>query len=230
MKAITLAVEARDLLGKKVKGLRKKGMLPASLYGKDVKSLSLFVPLKDFQKVYAQVGETGLVEIKCGPQSFHTLVADVQTHPLSRQPLHVQFHAVKLTEKIKANVPLKLIGEPIVVQSGEGVLLQTLNEIEVEALPADLPEEITVDASGLQAVNDQVVVAQLKIPAKVEVLTSAEEIVVKVAPAISEEAKKEAEEAAAKEAAKEAEVEPTAAEPVPAESKTPSTETSAKEG
>ncbi len=201
MKSITLEAKVRDISGKKVKSLRKQGILPAGVFGHNVKSVSLSVVAKDFNKVYKQAGETGLVELKYGDVSQHTLIADVQIHPLTRELLHIQFHAVNLLEKIKANVPLELVGDSPAVANNIGLLLQTLNEVEVEALPTDLPEKIDVEVATLSEVNQQVLVSQLTAPKGVEILTGAEEVVVKVAPLISEEAKKEAEEAAAKEAA-----------------------------
>lgn len=201
MKAITLEAQVRQETGKKVKKLREKGVLPATVFGHNVKSVSLSVNAKDFDKVYRQAGETGLVELKYGKDTQHTLIVDVQTHPLTRQILHIQFHAVSLTEKIKANVPLELVGESPAVVNNIGLLLQTLNEVEVEALPTDLPEKIEVSTVSLAEVDQQIVVSQLSIPKGVELLTGPEEVVVKVVPLVSEEAQKEAEEAAAKAAA-----------------------------
>lgn len=205
MQAITLEAKKREVTGKKVKKLRKEGLLPATVYGKDIKSVSLSVPVKEFLRVYDKVGETGLVELKFDGKSQPTLISSVQIHPVTRLPLHGEFHAVKLTERIKANVPVELVGESPAVQNNIGVLLQTVNEIEVEALPTDLPEKVEIDVAGLAEIDQQVTVGQLKIPSGVEVLTLAEEIVVKVAPAISEETKKEMEAEAATKAAAEAE-------------------------
>lgn len=205
MKSTVLEAKIREVTGKKVKKLRKDGLLPVSVYGKSVKSQALSVPLKDFVLVYGKVGETGLVELKFDGKSAHTLVAHVQTHPLTRSPLHVEFRAVNLKEKIKANVPLELIGESPAVANNVGVLLQTLNEVEVEALPTDLPEKIEVDVNSLDEVDKQVTVGGLKVPEGVEIVTAKEEIVVKVAPAVSEETKKELEAAEAAKAAAEVE-------------------------
>ncbi len=202
MKAITLNASVREETGKKVKKLRKQGLLPASVYGKDVKSKSLALPVKEFMKVYDKAGATGLVELKYGNESQHVLIKNVQIEPLTRGPLHAEFHAVKLTEKIKANVPVELVGESPAVANNVGILLQTLNEVEVEALPIDLPDKIEVDTNKLSDVGQQITVGELAIPEKVVILTDANEIVVKVAAAISEEAKAlEAEETAAAEAA-----------------------------
>lgn len=226
MKAITLEAQSREISGKKVKKLRKEGLLPATVFGHDVKSVSLSVATKDFNKVFKQAGETGLVELKYGNTSQHTLISDVQIHPLTREVLHVQFHAVNLSEKIKANVPLELVGESPAVQNNIGLLLQTLNEIEVEALPTDLPEKIEVPVTSLSDVDQQVTVADLVASKGVEILTGKEEVVVKVAPLISEEAKKEAEEEAAKEAAEAAAEGETPVAPV--EGTAPKEETSSK--
>lgn len=198
MKALPLTVKTREISGKKVKKLRAGGAIPATVYGKDVKSQSVVVDQKEFGKVYATAGETGLVDLKLEKITLPTLIADVQLHPVSHQILHVQFHAVKLTEKIKAHVPLELIGESSKVASGEGLLLQTLKEIEVESLPADLPEKISVDVSILAEIGQQIMVGDLPKVSGVEILTPAAEILVKLDPAISVQAKKEAEEAAKK--------------------------------
>lgn len=206
MQALTLKAQTREIIGKKVKRLRKTGLLPASLYGKDVKSVALSVPLPEFMKVYSKAGETGLVELKYDSTLSHTLISNVQIHPVTRAPLHVEFHAVKLTEKIKAKVPVELTGESPAVANNIGILLHTLNEVEVEALPADLPEKISVDVSKLSEVGQQVTVAQLPVLAGVTVLTPGEEIVVKVASAVSEETKKELAAAAAEALAAKAEV------------------------
>lgn len=213
MQAVILNAQKREAIGKKVKKLRREGLLPVSVYGKDVASVALSVPVKDFLKVYDRVGETGLVDLKTDGKSQHTLISNVQIHPVSRLPLHAEFHAVKLTEKIKANVPVELSGESPAVQNNIGVLLQTVNEIEVEALPTELPEKITVDVSKLVEVDQQVTVGELAVPAGVEVLTAKDEIVVKVAPAVAEETKKELE---AEEAAKAAAAAEAGAEAAPA--------------
>lgn len=221
MEASILVAKKRDLVGKKVKKLRREGFVPASIFGKDVKSTSVSVPQKEFLKIYSKVGATGLIELKYDGTSQHTLVANVQIHPVTRAPLHVEFHAVKLTERITADVPLELVGESPAVKNNTGLLLQTINEVQVEALPADLPEKITVDTSKLANVDEQIAVGELSVPKGVTIFTKSEEIVVKVVSAISEETKKEMEAEAAVAAAKAPE--PAAETPAPetTESKPP---------
>jgi large subunit ribosomal protein L25 len=231
MKAIPLTAKDREIVGKKVKKLRAGGEVPATVYGKDLKSQSLLVDLKEFAKVFSASGETGLVDLKVGAKTIPVLIAQTQKHPVSHQILHVQFHAVKLTEKIKAHAPVELVGESPKVASNEGLLLQTLNEVEVESLPTDLPEKITVDVSSLTEIGQQITVGELPKVSGVEILTPAGEIIVKLDPAISAQAKKEAEEAEqAKKAAEEA---ATAAGTAPAEgtqpAQTPAAETKEEE-
>jgi len=225
MKTINLEAKKRDIIGKKVKKLRQEGILPVTVYGKKIKSVSLTVPTKEFLQVYGKAGETGLVELKFDGQSLPTLISNVQINALSRLPLHVEFRAVNLTEKIKANVPVELLGESPAVQNNIGVLLQTINEIEVESLPTDLPEKVGVDVAALAEVGQQVTVGQLKLPPGVEVLTNTEDVVVKVASAVSEETQKELE---AEEAAKAA-AEATPAEGAPVAEEAKSTEEGQKE-
>jgi large subunit ribosomal protein L25 len=225
MTTIALTATARKITGKKVKKVRREGLLPAGLYGKGVTSLSLSVPLKEFLQAYAKTGETGLVEVKCAGKNYHTLIAHVQLHPVTRQPLHAQFHAVSLTEKIKAHVPVILVGKSPAVAAGTGILLPALHEVEVEALPADLPEKLAVEVEKLTEVGQQVTVGDLSVPKGVDIVTSKEEIIVTLAPAVSEAAKKEAEEAAKK--AAEAAAASGAAAPAGAGAETPASPTEA---
>lgn len=211
MKSLSLAAQKRDLVGKRVKKLRREGQLPISVYGKGFTSQSLQVPYKDFQKVYRTVGKTGLVDVKVGAQSYPALIRTVQIHPVSGVPLHAEFHKVKLTDKITANIPLELVGESPAARDGIGLLLQTLNEVSVEALPTELPEKIAVDVSRLVALGDQIAVSDLAKPTSGEIKTDGGNIIVKVVPVVSEEAKKEAEALVASQAA-----EQTAIPPAPA--------------
>ncbi|MDO8515405.1 MAG: 50S ribosomal protein L25 [bacterium] len=205
MEKTTLTAKIRTVIGKKVKNLRKEGLVPANLFGKNVKSLALEIPVKEFLTVYKKVGESGLVELKTEKETFHTLITKFQTHPVTRLPVHAEFHAVSLTEKIKAHVPVELTGESLAVKDGIGLILQTLNEIEVEALPMDLPEKIEVGIDNLIEINAQLLVSDLPKIKGVEIVTHGDEIVVKIVTAVSEEAKKEEEKKVAEEAAKAAE-------------------------
>lgn len=205
MQKHSLKAEKRTLEGKKVKELRKQGLIPANVYGKDIKSESLSVNLKDFEQTYQKAGETGIVELDLGSgEPKTTLIRNVQKDPVTGNPLHIDFYNVSLKEKITAKVPVVQIGESKAVVDKVGAILQPLAEIEVEALPTDLPEKIEVDISPLSEVDQEIKIKDLKIDPNVTVLTDPEQIVIKVGSLISEEARKLAEEEAAKKAATEA--------------------------
>jgi large subunit ribosomal protein L25 len=186
---IGLRVERRKVLGKRIKKLRKEGILPANIYGKNIKSLAVQVSLKDFLPVYKKVGETGIVEVKVSGEdkARPALIHNVQFNPTTDQPLHVDFHQVSLTEKITANIPIELTGKSPAVEQKIGVLIQPLNEVEVEALPTELPDQFTVDISSLKEVDQSITVGDLKLPTGVKILTSPKEILVKINPPTKEE-------------------------------------------
>ncbi|MBI4036837.1 hypothetical protein HY385_00220 [Candidatus Daviesbacteria bacterium] len=125
---------------------------------------------------------------------------------MTDKPLHIDFYQVKLSEKVTVSVPLELIGEePEVVHGGEAVVIQPISEVEVEALPTDLPEKIEVDISALKQIDDAILISQLHVPQGVTILTDPESLVAKLDNAVSEEAQKLMEEQAAETAAAQAE-------------------------
>jgi large subunit ribosomal protein L25 len=214
MKKYTLSGSKRTVSGRKVKTIRSQGQIPATIYGKKVKSVSISIPQDAFIKVYDQAGETGLIELQLEKDARPVLVHTVQVHPVSDAILHVEFHQVDLKEKVHAKVSIEQSGTSPAVEQKLGVLLNVLNEIEVEALPADLPEKIIVDITKLAEVNQELKVADLSIPTGVTVLTDKTLTIVKVGPLVTKEAEAQAQaeaEAAAAAAAAAAPAEGTAA-------------------
>ena len=124
-----LKVEKRTILGKKVKKLRKDGILPANIYGKDIKSMAVQVPFKDFAPIFKAVGETGLLDVSVDGQVRPVLIHNVQFDFLSYLPLHADFFQVNLKEKVKTMVPLVVVGEPQAVADKVGHSLHTLSEV-----------------------------------------------------------------------------------------------------
>lgn len=193
-----IKAEKRTVTGRKVKSLRSKGILPANVYGKDIASTALQLPIKEFLAVYDKVGETGLVDLKVDGEVKPVLITNLHLHPVTDAPLHADFRQVDLREKIQAAIPVELVGEPPADKSGVGILVQQLNEIEVEALPANLPEKFTVDVSKLENVDDAIAVKELSVNrSKITVITNEEQIVVKIEPLAAEEAATVAEKAPA---------------------------------
>lgn len=171
MKHPVLNAEPRTILGKKVKQLRRKGLLPANVYGKGLASKALQVPVSEFQTIFKQVGETGLVELKVEGTVHPVLVKNLQMNYSSRTPLHADFYQVNLKEKVKTMVPVELIGEAKAVTEKIGVLLQTLNEVEIEALPDRIPENIEVNIEALAEIGAGINVGDLKLAEGITVLT-----------------------------------------------------------
>lgn len=186
----TLEIKAqkRKLTGRKVKTLRREGTLPANIYGKKVSSLAIQVPIEDFLKVFKQAGETGIVELKLNGEIRPALIHNVQFDPITDTPIHADFLQVNLAEKVSATVPIEIIGDSPAEKAGEGILVQQMNEIEVEALPRDLPEKFMVDVSGLSKIDDVILVNDLPVDkSKVTLKSPTEQIVVKVEPPAKEE-------------------------------------------
>ncbi len=214
-----MLAEERKILGKKVKNLRRGGKLPAHVFGKGLGTEHVSVDGKTFLKTFKEAGETGLIDLKIGAEKIRpVLVRGVQYDPISGSPLHIDFYQVNLSQKVKVPVPIELIGEePEKVHLGEAIVLQTLNEVEVEALPADLIEKIEVDQSLLKEINDAITLGQLEFDReKLTIHADLEEIVVKLAPAVSAEMEKLLEEEAAEAAEAQAEAAPAEGEAEPA--------------
>jgi large subunit ribosomal protein L25 len=190
----TLAVEPRTLTGKKVNQLRRDGIIPANIFGKDFKSTSIQVASKDFQKTLKETGETSLIDIKVGSETHPSLISNLQKDPKYDTLLHIDFHKVNLKEKITAKVPVILEGESPIAKSGEGLLLQTLNEVEIECLPTDIPAHIVIEAEKLTEIGQSVHVKDLKVEKdKVEITNDPEEVVVTVQTAEMKEEEPEPE-------------------------------------
>lgn len=213
MDRIPLKAQDRTILGKKVKNLRKEGRLPAHVFGNIDEVEHVSVNGYEFLKVFKQAGETGLVDLKIGDDRVRpVLIKEVDIDPVSDGILHIGFYAVNLKEKVTVPVPIVLIGEgPESVKMGESVVLHTLSEVNVEALPTDLIENIEVNIESLKEIGDSITVADLSFDrSKLTVHADPEEVVVKLDNAVTEEMKKlleeqEAEAAAAAESAEPAE-------------------------
>lgn len=180
---ITLKSEKRDLFGRKVSRLRKEGKIPANIFGKNIESSAIVIDNKEFSEVYKKAGETQIIDLSGKP----VLVSNIQVDPISSNYLHIDFRQVDLKEKIEAKVPVVLEGESPAEKQNLGTVVQQLHEIEVEALPADLPEKIVVDASSLVEVEQAVYVKDLQVSKDVEIKTDLESIVAKVEPPQVEE-------------------------------------------
>ncbi|MDO8429701.1 MAG: 50S ribosomal protein L25 [Candidatus Daviesbacteria bacterium] len=203
MQTIPLDAQDRTILGKKVKTLRVVGLVPAHVFGNKIATENVTVNSRDFLKVFAKSGESGLIDLKIGADKIRpVLVRDVQVHAVSSEPLHIDFYQVNLKESVRVTVPVVLKGDqPEIVRSGEAVVIQPMSEIEVEALPTELPENIEVDITSLLAIGDSIIVSSLVVPEGVTIHADLEAVVVKLDNAVTEEMQKLLEEQAAEQAA-----------------------------
>jgi large subunit ribosomal protein L25 len=178
-----LEITPRTELRKQNRGLRTAGGVPGIVYGHRVAPISVTPPRREFERAFHRVGRTQLLDLKIDGEgsSRKVLVREVQYDPRGGGVLHVDFYQVNLREKITADVPVVLVGESPAVQRRDGELQQNVNSLRVSCLPADIPEHVEVDVSGLEAVDDAIRVGQLNVPAEVEILNDPEELVVKIA-------------------------------------------------
>lgn len=159
--------------------------MPANIYGKKIKSQAVQLELANFLPVYKGAGETGLVDIAIeGEKAARAvLIHNVQFDPVTDQPIHADFHQVTLTEKVKAEIPVELTGESPAVEQKAGILVRLLDEIEVEALPTDLPEKIEVDLTPLEKVDDMIRISDLEFDKKkISLVGESSRVIVKIEP------------------------------------------------
>ena len=193
-----LKVQIRNILGRKVKTLRKEGLIPAELYGHGVKNLHLTLSAKEFQKVFKETGESTVVNLVTeDKKTLPVMIHEVKTDTLSGKILNIDFYQIKMSEKIRVHTPIEFIGESPAVKTFGGILVKTLQEIEVEALPQDLPRRLQVDLILLDEIGKNISVKDLKISDKAKFFVSPETIIATVIEAKAEEVtEKVAEEAA----------------------------------
>ena len=182
-----LAVQKREKFGKAVKSLREQGLIPAELYGKGVQNLHLAIPTKEFKKVFKQAGESVMINVVLGNEKRPALISGVATHPVTDEILSVDLYQVRLDEKIKVKIPLEFIGEAPAIKDFKGVLVKAMQELEIEALPTDMPRAITVDLSALKNIGDNVHVKDLVINSAAKALVAGENVVVTVTAQMTEE-------------------------------------------
>ncbi len=175
-------------MGKKVFKLREKGEIPAVLFGHGEKNSNIQLDGVSFEKVYKEAGESTIIDLVVdGGKTVKTIISDVQYDPVKSKLTHVDFRIVKMDEKITAGIPLELIGESKVVKEDGGSIVHNISEVEIECLPGDLIHEIVVDLSALNTFDDVIMIKDLKIPAKVEILGHEPEDVVALAVRVQEE-------------------------------------------
>jgi len=189
-----LKMSKREVKGRKVKALRRQGLIPANVFGRKIDSVAVQVDESVFAKLFESVGETGIVEVDIEDNKYPCLIVGRAVDPVTGRTLHVDFHNVSLKEKVTATIPVELTGEAPAVKEQGGVLSQSLYELEVEALPTNLPESINVDVSILASIGDVISVKDLKIDDSITLTADPETAVVSVVEQVEEEPEPVAEE------------------------------------
>ncbi len=189
MEEILLNAEQRQITGKMVKQLRHKGYVPGVLYGHYTEPINLRIEQRALYQAVQEAGMNRLItlNIKGIRDPRRVLVRELQRDAITHTMLHVDLYEVIMTERITTEVSIVLTGESPMVQDGEGLVFQGLDNIEIECLPGDLPPQIEVDITGLDVIDATILVSDLKLSDAIEILTDAEEIVVRILPPAREE-------------------------------------------
>ncbi len=195
MEQIELAATRRTVKKGKAKRIRAEGKVPGIVYGYGFDSQPLAMEARELGRVLGQAGASSLIHLRIDDASTAqpVLARAIQRDVLSGEPIHVDFLAVSMTERITADVTVNLFGEPISVTAGEGVLLQGANTLQIECLPSDLIRSLDVDVSELEF-NSALYVADLEIPANITIRADPQDLVAQVVPELLEEEEEELEE------------------------------------
>jgi len=172
-----IQTENREVFGKKLEPFRKKGKLPAVLYGPKEKARPIFISLKDFKKIWDEAGESTVIQLNLGDTKKEVLIQDVAMDPVKGEPVHVDFYAVLMDKPIQASVSLVFEGISSAVKNLGGILVKVMHELEVEALPKNLPHELSVDISVLANFEDKISAKDIILPKGVKLISNLEETI-----------------------------------------------------
>jgi len=187
MEEVTIKAVKREVTGKQVKALRRQGLLPAVLYGRNFPSTPISLDLRDASHTLSHMTTSALVTVVLDGEKHLALVRERQRDFIRGTLKHIDFQVVSMKEKLRTSVSVVIVGESPAVKDFNGVLVTGLDEVEVECFPQDLPERIMADVSGLKQIGDAIYVRNLVISEKVEILEDPNEVVVVVTAQAAEE-------------------------------------------
>ena len=176
---ITLKVEKRDLK-LNLEALRKAGKIPAVYYGKKEQNTPISLSLVDFKKALKEAGESTIIHLDGPEVDVDVLIHDIAFDPVRDVPVHADFYAIDKNAVLEVDVPLEFIGTAPAVKDFGGILIKVMHEIKIEALPKDLPHNLTVDTSVLATLDSQVLAKDIVLPAGVTLKVKPEEVVASV--------------------------------------------------
>ncbi len=197
MEKLVIQASRRTVTGKKVGALRRQGKLPGVIYGAKFPTTPIEMDLKTASHILAHATQSHIITIALDGAEHATLVREKQKDYIRGTLLHVDFQAVSLTEKLRTKVSLEFVGVSPAVKNYNGVVVTELDEVEVECLPQDLVDKITVDISHLEEIGNAIYVRDLAVPANIEILNEPDEVVVVVTAGAEEIVEEEAVEVAA---------------------------------
>ncbi len=183
MKTLTATKRSKT---QKLVDVRSNGMIPAVVYGASVENTPISVSSIDFVKVFKEAGESSTIVLDIEGKKVDVLIHDVQFDPVKSHPVHADFLAVDMNKPVHVVIALEFTGVAPAEKSGMGTLVKVLHEVEVKALPKNLPHAITVDISSLATLENQIHAKDLAMPAGVELLTDGGEVIALVAAAKEE--------------------------------------------
>jgi large subunit ribosomal protein L25 len=181
-----LQVQKREA-SEKVNALREKGFIPVELYGKGVENLHLAVSGKEFKKVFKEAGESTIVNAVVGTKKYPVIIHDVSYDGITNDVLNIDLYQVRMDEKIKIMVPIEFIGISPAIKEKNGLLIKSIHELEVEALPMDIPHNFQIDISKITEIEQSLYVKDLNLPKGIKVLVDLETVIATVTAKLTEE-------------------------------------------
>ncbi len=185
--ALTIAAETRTIEGRATDQLRAEGKVPGIVYGFEIDPVNIEVDRNELDRLYNEAGESSIIDLKVGNDTYNVLIQDLQRDPLTDFLTHVDFRRVNMNEKVETSIPITLVGEAPAVKELGGTLIQSLDEVDVEALPAALVRELTVSVETLKTFDDTIRVSDLSVPEGMEIENDPNEAIASVMPPRSEE-------------------------------------------
>ncbi|MGA7668778.1 MAG: 50S ribosomal protein L25 [Nitrolancea sp.] len=174
-----LTAEPRSTTGKEVKRLRRVGVLPGIVYGPAIdEPQKIGIEVRDFDRVFQTTGSTSLIELSVGDATHTVFIRGVQRHPVRNSFIHAEFYAPNLNKVTEVTVPIVTVGHP--AENSGGVLNHGRADVQVRGLPANIPQHLEIDLAGLKEIDDVLTVGDLTPPPGVEILTPADDMVVRL--------------------------------------------------
>jgi len=185
--ALSITAESRSIRGRATDQLRANGKVPGIVYGFEIEPVNIELDRNELERLYENAGESSLVDLKVGNEIYSVLIQDLQRDPLTDFLTHVDFRKLNMNEKVETTIPITLVGEAPAVKELGGTLIQSLDEVDVEALPAVLVREFTISVESLKTFEDSIRVSDLTIPEGMDISNDPDQSIASVIPPRSQE-------------------------------------------